>query len=103
MVTTWGTTLQWMIRTRGFGLRASPDLRAIQRMGETHMGVRNSLGGVPERSVAAAVSSVLRGGFSRTLGTCLLAASAHGAETTPAAKSDGLEEVIVTGIRQSLE
>lgn len=54
-----------------------------------------------ERSVAAAVRQILRGGLSVTVGTCLLVASATGAET--AAKPGDLEEVIVTGIRQSLE
>lgn len=64
------------------------------------MGLRNLSHAVRHRAVAAAVSNVLRGGLSLTLGTCLFAAATQAAETTP---TGGLEEVVVTGIRQSLE
>ncbi len=65
------------------------------------MGVRKSASAETERSVAAAVRQVLRGGLSVTVGTCLLVTSASAAENS--AKSGELEEVIVMGIRQSLE
>ncbi|MBB6094869.1 TonB-dependent receptor [Povalibacter uvarum] len=63
------------------------------------MGVGISSIGVAERSVATDVRRALRGGLSLTVGTCLLVASAQ----SSAQAKDGLEEVIVTGIRQSLE
>lgn len=74
------------------------------------MGVRNLSGGLAGQSVTAAVRRALRGGISVTLGTCMFVASAHAAD--PAGTGSGekdnvptatVEEVVVTGIRQSLE
>jgi TonB-dependent receptor len=68
------------------------------------MGVRNPSIALPARGVAAGVRNALRGTISVTVGSCLLAASAHGAESTAASSgAQVVEEVIVTGIRQSLE
>ncbi len=68
------------------------------------MGVRNSSGAVPERSVTDAVRGVLRGGLSIAgvsvaLGAGLLTTAAWAAD----AESGNVEEVIVTGMRQSIE
>jgi TonB-dependent receptor len=74
------------------------------------MGVQNPSGKLADGAVAAAVRRALRSGISLTLGTCLFVASAHAAEPTSAASGEKdnvrkttLEEVVVTGIRQSLE
>lgn len=63
------------------------------------MGMRISAGTGPER-VALAVRRALRGGFSIAIGTCVLTAAAPAAD---APRSGVVEEVIVTGMRQSIE
>ncbi len=66
------------------------------------MVVKNSSGAITRCSVATAVRRALRGSVSVTVGTCLLvAASSQAAESNASAES--VEEVIVTGIRHSLE
>ena len=91
-------------------LRISPELKADSIKLGVDMGVQNPSGSLADGAVAAAVRRALRGGISLTLGTCLFVASAHAAEPTSAASGEKdnvrkttLEEVVVTGIRQSLE
>jgi TonB-dependent receptor len=68
------------------------------------MGVRR-LSGVSARGTNTGLSRVLRDSISATLGTCFLATAVHAAESNVRNSNaqEGVEEVIVTGIRQSLE